>query len=605
MYKKTTLVTIVAATLISSPASAETDLEQAIVVTATRTAQTVDEALASVTVIDREQIEQSQAHSLEELLKSTAGVTFSNNGGLGKQTSLFMRGTNSNHTLVMVDGIRISTATTGTSSIQFISLSQVERIEIVRGPQSSLYGSDAIGGIIQIFTRQGIVGNHLQATAGIGSYNTQEYSLSFSGKEDAFHYSAAISRLSSDGFDSREATTGFFGVDEPDDDGYKNDAFSVQFGKEFKNNASLSAYLQQNSGITEFDAFIENSTEFKQATQGVRAKLMPNEYWDMSIHLATSRDENDNLSDSGLSSYFYTKRRIASWQNDHSIGENSLLTLGLDHQAEKIESTTVYDKTERNYSGIFSQYQASFSQGQISLGLREDNHSDFGKQHTGQINLGLDFSSSTKMTINYGTAYKAPTFNDLHWPLLGNADLEAEKSKSFELGLQSQKSWGHWSIRSYRNNIRNLIDWQETSPFFWQPVNVNSALIKGLEIQTTTSIASFTVNGNINFIEPVDQLTNKLLPRRSKRNASISIDKQVGMLLAGISVNGYSKRYDDVYNNTKLGGYGLVDLRAEVALSTNLTFKAKLSNLLDKEYQTANTYNTAGRELFISLSYSN
>lgn len=598
MFIKTTLATVVVATLSSTPLFAETDPEQAIIVTATRTAQTVDQSLASVTVINQQQIEKSQAHTLEELLKNSAGITFSNNGGLGKQTSLFLRGTDDSHTLIMVDGVRMGSATTGSTALQFISLSQIEKIEIVRGPQSSLYGSDAIGGIVHIFTRQGSEGHHVQSSAGIGRYNTREYSLSFSGKEEGFHYSTAVSRLSSDGFDALQDS-------EIDRDGYDNDAFSIQFGKEFSNNASLSAYLQQSSGFTEFDGGYTNQTQFKQGSQGIKAKMMPNEYWDMSLQIANSIDENTNLHNGDDRGYINTKRQTASWQNDHSIGDNALLTLGIDHQSERVASSTNYAVKEHSYSGIFSQYQAHLKNAQLSIGLREDNHSDFGKQHTGQINLGLNLNQSSRVTVNYGSAYKAPSFNDLYWPFVGNPDLESEQSRAIEIGLKNNKSWGDWHVHAYRTKVDNLIAWREVAPFIWQPMNVDKALIKGLEMQITTHVAGFNISGNANFIEPVNKTTNTLLPRRGKRSASISIAKQLGKLSTAIDINGYSKRYDDVANTTKLGGYGLVDVRVEAALNQNLSIKAKISNLLDKKYQTADGYNTAERALFISIAFKN
>ncbi len=608
MFRKTTLATLVAANLFAIPVIAEENSENEIIVTATRTAQTIDSTMASVTVIDRKQIEQSQATSIDELLQSSSGVQFTNNGGLGKATSLYMRGTNSGHVLVMIDGVRTGSATLGQPSLQFISLSQIEKIEIVRGPQSSLYGSDAIGGIVHIFTRKGKQGHHLNAEAKIGTHNTREQALAFSGKENGFHYSAAISHLTSDGFDARQPTTGFFGVDQPDADGYSNTAASVQFGKEFDNGATLSAYLQQTTGLTEYDGNSVNQTQYKQASQGIKADIMPNEYWDMSIQLASSTDENDNLQDGAFKTRFNTKRRNASWQNDHFIGDHTLFTLGLDHQSERVESTTQYDKIERNYTGIFTQLQASFNAGQLNIGLREDHHSDFGKQNTGQVTLSININPTTQLISSYGTGYKAPTFNDLYWPAStysqGNVNLVAENSKSVELGIKGKSNNTKWDVRAYRNKISNLISWQETSPWFYQPVNVDAALIKGLEIQLAKQFSNFNVSGNFNFIEPIDQGSNNTLPRRSKRNASITVDTKFGKLLTAATLNSFSQRFDDADNEEKLGGYALLDLRTEFKINNNLSIKGKVSNIFDRDYQTAKTYNTAGRTFLFSVAYN-
>ncbi len=614
MSTQNTLSMAIIASLFSLPTHAEnteksSEDNETIVVSATRTAQTVDETLSSVTVIDRKQIESSQAMNIEELLRTVAGITITNNGGMGKNTSIHMRGTNSNHVLVMIDGVRTGSATLGEPSLQFLSPAQIEKIEIVRGAKSSLYGSEAIGGIIHIFTRKGQNGHHLSAETGIGTYNTRETALSFSGKENGFHYSTAVSRQSTDGFDSRQPVTGWSPVDQPDKDGYRNNAFSIQFGKEFDNGAELSAYLQQSSGLTEFDGNDVNETEFKQASQGIKAMVMPNELWEMHLQVASSIDENDNLLNGNLESYFYTKRRTASWQNDHFIGENTLFTLGVDHQADKIEAMVEYSETERTNTGIFTQYQSQFNQVKIDLSLREDHNSTYGKQNSGQVNLGIDMGSRTQLIGGYSTAFQAPSFNDLFWPesafAKSNPDIKPEETKNVEIGIVNRSEQGKVDIRLFRNHVTNLIAWSVDSVSNkYMPTNVNDALIKGLEIQYTTEMAGMHIHANLNFLEPVDQQTNQLLNRRSKRFGSLSLDKQQDKLGYGLTWSLFSYRYDDTRNTNRLGGYGLVDLRAEYSLTQNLRLKAKASNLFDKAHQTADTYNTAGRAFYLSIAYS-
>jgi vitamin B12 transporter len=240
-----------------------------LVVTATRTAQTVDESLASVTVISREEIDNSQALTLPEILRGVPGLDISSNGGLGKTTSVFMRGTESDHVLVLVDGLKIGSATLGNVALEHLPLSQIERIEIVRGPRSSLYGSEAIGGVIQIFTRQG---KGIQASVGMGDDRTYQVTAGLSGATKENWYSLYADHLQTEGFNDCQGNTsgGCFTI-EPDDDGYDNTSFSAKLGHRFGDSVTIEAHAMQAQGHTEYDSSFDNEADFVQQVLGLKA----------------------------------------------------------------------------------------------------------------------------------------------------------------------------------------------------------------------------------------------------------------------------------------------------------------------------------------------
>ena len=572
--------------------------QEAVIVTATRTAQTVDESLASVTVLTEADIQRSQANSLQDLLTGYAGMNFVNNGGAGKTTSLFMRGTNSGHVVVMIDGIKLGSATSGSVPFQNIPVSQIERIEIVRGPRSSLYGSEAIGGVIQVFTKKGadkISGN---VSVGMGSYNTQETSAGISGGNDSNNYRIQASSFATQGFNAQDNKN-------PDDDGYQNESLNANFNHKFSNNAEWSINILHSEGTSEYDGFSKTrlyETRFFQQTLGTSLKLSPSNSWQTEIKLGQNRDESDNIRDSILSSRFDTKRQEALWQNNFSLSQNSLLTFGVDHQKEKVDSTTVFDKKERDNSGIFLQHQWTGQNNDLLYGLRQDDNQSFGKHETGNLAWGHQLTSGMRLILSHGSAFKAPTLNDLYYNGsggAGNPNLKAEESQTTELMLRGQ----HWEISAYQTKIENMIIWQETSTFFYEPSNVDKATIQGVDITADKTLGNWKHQLDISFIDPRDDKTDKILPRRSRKSIRMSTDRISNNWEYGASLVGYGERYDDAANEKRMSGYWLLNLRAQYEFNQAWALRASIENALDQDYETAKGYNQAGFSVFASINY--
>lgn len=583
-FKKSSLTLILAA-LSSTTYAIEQD---SVIVTATRTAQTVDETLSSVTVITEEQIQQQQAHDLPSLLTAINGIDMSVNGGLGKKTSIFMRGTSSTHLLVMIDGVKMGSATSGDIAFQHIPVNQIERIEIVRGPRASLYGSEAIGGVIQIFTKKGKARQQSYADVGYGSYATNTFAAGISGKLGKTSYAFGATHLSSEGFSAKDGS-------ETDKDGYKNNSVSLNLSHELSQTSDLSLNVLQAYGETEYDGFY-NSTDFLQQTTGLQYTFAASQNWNVKLNASQSLDEGDNFSNAVFQSKFNTTRDTFSWQNDINISDNQLLTVGVDYQNDKVDSTTKYDESSRSNTAGFIQHQWFGEKNDLQISARNDDNQAFGSHSTGGISWGHEFADKLRFISSYGTAFKASTFNQLYFPSYGNSKLKPEESESYEMELRKNSDWGKWSVSAYQTNITNLVAGSPVS-------NVDKAEIRGLELRLNTVIAGYNTQLEVAAIDPRDKETNKILQRRTQRTAKLNIDKEYGKWASGMSIVMQGERYDDKANENLLEGYTTLNLRTRYAFTKSFSIKGKIENLANVEYETAKDYNSPGRSAFITLSY--
>ncbi|MFP5506995.1 MAG: TonB-dependent vitamin B12 receptor [Gammaproteobacteria bacterium] len=590
--------------LLGSPSVFAAEIDP-VIVTATRTARTADETLASVTVITRKDIERQQAQSVQDLLRGIPGVDIANNGGPGKATSVFLRGTESDHVLVLIDGVKVGSATLGTTAFQDIPVEQIERIEIVRGPRSSLYGSEAIGGVIQIFTRKG--GGTLKpyVSLGGGSYETYNASAGVSGGGERGWFSLSASGIDTEGFNACNGSlsAGCF-TTEPDKDGYSNLSGSLRAGYRFDNGAEVDIHALHTDGDTEFDGSFVNESESIQQVLGGTLRFSPLDIWQITLAAGQSRDESDNFKDGTFQSRFDTERDTLSFQNDLSIALDHLLTVGTDFQDDRVDSTTAYAISSRDNTGLFTQYQGRFGAHDVQLSLRRDDNEQFGNRNTGGAAWGYALNEGLRLTASYGTAFKAPTFNELYFPGFGNPNLRPEESDSIELGLGSKAAWGHWTINAYETRIDDLIAFDAST---FAPANIDQARIRGLEAVLGTRLGNWDLNTNLTLLDPEnrsgDTNDGNVLPRRARQSFRVDADRRFGQYTFGATLLAAGKRYDDLANTRRLGGYGTVDLRAEYALTRDWRLQARIVNLLDKDYETAAFYNQPGRSLFVTLRY--
>lgn len=591
-----------AAVIAASSAVAETTDQDAVIVTATRYPVTANESLASVTVINRSDIERSQARTLPEILRGLPGVDVTTQGGDGKLTSVFLRGTNSGHVLVLVDGIKIGSATSGTTAWEFLPLAEIERIEIVRGPRSSLYGSEAMGGVIQIFTRRGRGPFESRAEVTVGSFRTNEVNGGISGSDGKTWYNLHAGRLATRGFNARQPVVEFgTPLDEPDHDGYDSRYASLRWGHRLDNGAEIELHKLHSEGNTEYDSTGNNEDDFVQDAAGARLRLRPVAGWDTSFQFGRSRDDRRDfrVDNSIASTRFETVRQSFSWQNDLVIEPSQLLTLGYDALNDGVSSTTGYDKISRDNEAVFGQYQNHFGAHDVSASLRRDNNEQFGRHSTGNLGWGYALTERLRAIASYGTAFKAPTFNDLYYPGFSNPNLRPEESKTTEFGLKANNTTSRWAVQAFRTDVDHLIALDSS----YIPQNVNRATIKGIEGEAAVSLNAWKIAGGLTFLDPRNEDTGKVLQRRSRRSAKLDLDRRFGHNEIGVSVIAQGPRFDDAANSTRVGGYSILNLRAQRILSKDWQLRARVENILDKEYQTVQSYNSPRRSFYLTLGY--
>ncbi len=589
-----------------------TELDE-VIVTATRTALTVDAALAAVEVIDRAQIERSQARSLPELLRGRAGINLVNQGGAGKLTTLFLRGTESDHTLFLIDGVRVGSATSGLTALQDLPVDVIDRIEIVRGPRSSLYGADAIGGVIQVFTRRESKGVTPQFRLGAGSHDLVEASagLGVGGARGWFGVDASYQRT--DGINACDGSSTLFAgcfAEEPDRDGYRNRSVSLRGGFRPGDAWNLDAHALRAEGRNEYDssadAFFQlpNVADTVQQVVGGKLRYAPSARIDLQLSAGRNLDDSQDSRDGVQLSRFQSTRDSATLQGDFGLADDHLLTFGLDWLRDRVDSDTAFDATRRGNRAGFAQYQGHFGAHDLQASARRDDNDQFGSHDTGSLAWGVGFNRGLRFTTSFGTAFKAPTFNELYFPFFGNPDLRPEESDSFELGLGQRRERWHWQFNAFQTRIDDLIVFDVA---IFLPNNLDRARIRGAELVAGTSLAGWELAAQASHVDPRNRSQgfnfDHQLPRRARNTGRIDLDRGFGDWRLGASVLGASSRYDDVANTRRLGGYGTADLRVEYALHPDWTVQARVTNLFDRDYETAAFYNQPGREVGLSVRW--
>lgn len=604
---------VVLCSLSSIPVLAHEALSvEPLLVTASRTTQTASDALASVTVIERTEIERRQAASLPELLRGVPGVTLANNGGPGKSSSLFLRGTESDHVLVLIDGIKVGSATSGSAAFQDLPVELIERIEIVRGPRSSLYGSEAIGGVIQIFTRRdGGAGLRPFLSAGTGTHDSHSGSAGLSGRSGASWFSLGVSSSDTDGINVKpRGASGY----EDDSDGYRNLSGSLRAGHRFANGLELDGSFLQAESHNDFDSTTGEDayTEGVQKVAGLRARLAPLEPWLVTLQAGRSEDRSDAFEDGGFNSRYDTRRDSLSWQNDVTLAAGHTLVLGVDHQHDEIDSTRSYAEDSRDNDGYFAQYLGGAGRHDWQLALRRDDNQQFGDHDTGSAAWGYALGPTLRVHASYGTAFKAPTFNELYYPGYGNPALDAEKSRTVELGLNGSPGWGHWTASVYRTRVDDLISSVRVNGASLAQ-GVDEARIRGLELQVGSDLRGWEWTAGYSLMDAENRSRRssrsgiayygKDLSRRPGQTFNLDVDRAFGRFSVGGTLYARDSAYDDLENQSELSGYASLDLRGEYRLDDEWRLQARVSNLLDADYQTAAGYNQPGQAVYFTVRY--
>ncbi len=614
------LTAIAAALVASSLANAqESDTKQldGVVVTATRTPTTVDAALAAVEVIDRSQIDASGAQSLPELLRGRAGITVVNQGGAGKLSTLSLRGAESDHTLYLIDGVRIGSTTSGFAALQDIPLDQIERIEIVRGPRSSLYGADAIGGVIQIFTRRSTTpGTHGHVRLAVGSHGRREASAGVDLRGVRGGIGVDLAHQSTDGITACRgyfdpvtfAGAGCFIIPgtQLDRDGYRNNSVTLRADYAPNDQWTFDARAFRATGHNDYDGDYTDNSDIVQEVVGGHVRFAPSQNVQLALGIGRSTDDSKNFFASTLMNRYLTHRASANLQADFTVSKGQVLTAGLDWLRDDARVTDPWSPfaAVRHNRADYLLYQGDFGTQDLQASLRHDRDNQFGGATTGSLAWGIDFAPGWRFTASHGTAFKAPSFNELYYPGFSNPLLRPERSRSTELSLI--RSGANWRVQAnaYDTRIRNLIAWDAS---IFKPGNVDLAHIRGLELTGDAQLGDWSVHGQIGWLNARNASAGFAhglrLARRPNHSARIDIDRKLGDWSVGVSVVGEGARWDDVANTLRVGGYGTLSARVAWRFAPGWTLQGNLTNAFDKRYETSAFYNQPGREFLLSLRW--
>ena len=588
-----------------------------VIVVASRVAQSPENVIGDVTVINREEIERAGQSTFIELLQAQPGIEISSKGGAGQQSSVFLRGTNSNQVVVLIDGMRIGSATTGSTAFANLPLAQIERIEILRGPATSLYGQDAVGGVIQIFTKQGTGAPQLNAAVGYGSYNTEKVAAGFSGSVEKTQFSLAVSQMHTNGFSALKSS----GSIDKDKDAYRNLAVSAYLSRSISEGHDLGLQILSSDGRNHYDSGFNtysNYDDMSAVSYSLFSKNQITSNWKSSLRIGQGMDDdNSHFADGAFGvSQYKTKQKQLSWQNDIALSLGSL-NLVYDRLEQKLISNDAFNQTTRNTDGFLIAYLAAINDHSVQANLRNDHSNQFGSHTTGSLGYGYKLTSNWRITGSYGTAFKAPTFNDLYYPsyfdssygsyvgcncLVAQSDpnLKSEKSKNFEASLRYQGNDNELSATLYNNKIDNFIALDQN----YFPVNVN-AEITGLTLAASQHWDDWQLKTSLDIQSPENDDTSKLLPLRARRHGVINLGKSWGKWNVASELIASSARYNDADNTTRISPYAIVNLTADYKIDDSWRLQGRVNNLLDKNYALAYSgstpYNTPGANVFVSL----
>lgn len=566
--------------------------------TAIRTEQALSDLVADVTVIDRDTIERSGAAGLADVLSRVPSIEFVRNGGAGANTSLYVRGAETRFTAVYVDGVRVDSQATGGATWEAIPLGLVDRIEVLRGAAGAVYGSDALGGVIQIFTRKGGDGFAPFAGFGFGTYGTQKYDAGFSGASGALDYALGLARQTSTGFNARPIAG-----QNPDLDGYTSESANARLGFQLNQAHRLEATALTNNQNSQYDtsATKEDRSQHNLQAVGLNWKAKWSDVYSSKLSVTDSlvryeTSPSPYLSITHLNGYLF--------QNEFRQGAH-LMTAALERKVDQLQNGTI--DRDRLQDGLALGYGWASSQHTVQFNVRHDQDSEFGGQDTGGAAYGYALTPQWRATASLGTAFRAPTlyqrFSDY-----GVASLKPESSRNRELGLRYTSGPNNFGVVAYQSDVTNLITYVNgagacvsTSGCY---ANTAQAEYSGVTFSGRRHMNGFNVQVSLDLQDPRDAISGKQLARRARQHGNVSVDTRWGAWRVGADLLFAAKRYDNAANTTELPEYSVLSLHASTHLNKDWTLLARVDNVGDTSYQLASGYATAGRSFYLGVKWA-
>ena len=614
------LVPFIAA-LASLDATAQASLDPVVIV-GTREPEPLARSTADIVVIDSDRIRRSSADSLEDLLRREAGLQIVRNGGPGQNAGFFIRGSSTNGTIVLVDGVRVGSATLGQAEFEAFNLAQIERIEVLRGPASSLYGADGVGGVVQIFTRRGDGAPRVAAGAAIGGYRSRQGDLGVSGSAGAFDYAAAIARESSRGVSALRPGD-LFGSFNPDRDGYARNSGNLKLGVSPAAGHRVGLNLLETRLSSQFDSAEFNppgfspdpSPDFRNrlttrvASADYRGALTS--AWSTTAVLSRS---SDDLTSGGTSdSRFVTRRTQATWQNALRLGAEQQIVVAYEHLDERATADVFPAEVKRRNDALVLGGSARFERHSVQADLRRDDNSAYGANTTGRLGYAFDVLPGLKLRALAGTTFRAPTFNDLFFPGFGVATIRPERGRSVEVGAAWQSGTSSAALTLYRNQVRDLIGFEPNVDAVGAPLglcpagyafgcarNIGRARLQGASLSAAQRWGGLELSGKVELLDAKDSDTGQRLARRAAHQESATATYSVDTWTVAASLLAVGSRPD---SGTVLGGYGTLDLNASWRFLPNWRAQVKLLNALDHRIEPVRDYQGLGRQAWLGVRF--
>ena len=611
---RSSLSIVALAGLCNVAAAADSSLDR-VVVSGTREPETLGRNSADIVVIDSETIRTTTADSVEDLIRRVAGMQLARNGGPGQSSGYFIRGASTSGAVVLVDGVRIGSATLGQAEFEALSLAQIDHIEVLRGPASSLYGADAVGGVVQIFTRRGSGAPRFGGGVAIGGYDSARGDAGASGAFGAWDYALSLGVEKSAGV-SAIAPNDQFGNFNPDRDGFRRKAGDVNLGFAPADGHRIGVHVLETRLNAQYDSSEFAPPTFAQdATPDFRNHLTtrvasidyrgtPLRAWTTTVQV--SRAVDDLTSGGNIQSRFVTTREQAMWQNAFALAPDQQLLVALEHLVERATAEVFAAEQVRRNNAAVVGYSGTVGSVSVQADVRHDDNSAYGSNTTGRAGVSYEVARGVKLRALAGTTFRAPTFNDLAYPGFGVPTIRPERGESFEAGAAWQGQDASVSATVYRNNVRDLIGFEpdpakcppDPAYAFGCAANTSRARLQGATFTANARWAGVDLRANVDFLDATDADTGVRLPRRAAHQETVGAGTTRGPWRFNAEMLFVGSRPD---NGIVLGGYSIVDLRVAWQPQKTWRIEAKLNNALDRHVEPVRDYQGLGRQAWLGV----
>ena len=572
-----------------------------IVVTATRSEEKIENVPARISIIEPQIIDRSPIASLPELLKSQASANIVQLGGYGQQTSIFLRGTNSTQALILKDGVRLNSATTGAASLPFLDTTDIKQIEVLEGPASVLYGTDAIGGVVQMITKTPEKTGAF-ITGEIGENKTYKSLIGADLSEDDFYAQIRGQRLETDGTQLKEIQNGKRAA-------FDQKGYSAKVGVD-KEQYAASLDYSENKGNTQYDNFgVLVDQDFKNELLNLKGRINIGSQVEVNARMSQFKDDllQNQKNYIGQYDYVFSKTQEADVYAKWQLTPEQNIALGSTYQKIKADALSYGKKIDSSLDskGYYLQHQYDTNAIHTQLGLRLEDHEKYGKHTIGQAAIRYQLFPTTSIYTNIGTAFRSPNLNELY-SSAGNPDLKPEESTSYEIGLDQKLNYGITTgITLYRNEVKNLIDATDATAYKFQ--NLDKASFEGSELYLKWTGENLYLSTSYNYVRAKDNTTHEDLSRRPRQKAAFTMGWDEAQYGFSTTLTAVSSSDNSAYDTVVIPGHFNIDMSGYYNINDIIKVFSNIQNVSDSKYRTgygnSSYYINGGRLASVGVTF--